>query len=328
MQLLDSIRLGNGRQIDLCQGDLTDLARNEWFDAIVVSAFNDNYDPTPGSVVGALHRKGVSVGDLAKRKDLDYTESHATWLSDSVQSSDPSIGFGRILCFEPGRLGEPPQVVRYLFRAVLAITEDRPGIRSIALPILSAGDMGHDITEMLPPILEAAYNSMVQGLPLDRIVVVVRSDSTAKAAAEMFAAQRDRKSQYDVFVSYSSKNTRAREDFVSALLKKRPDTRVFVDRLEIDDGAAWQQAIFDSLDRCRRIVALITPDYLSSEICKEEFHIGMLRSRDERQKLLRPVFLAGEKLPTYIRSRQYADCRQFDIQKLTAVAERLAADLG
>jgi hypothetical protein len=36
MKVLDTIHVRGDRRIDLCQGDLTDLARNEWFDAIVV----------------------------------------------------------------------------------------------------------------------------------------------------------------------------------------------------------------------------------------------------------------------------------------------------
>ena len=42
-------------------GDITELVHLDEIDVLVVSAFPDDYRPTPSSVIGALHRKGLDV---------------------------------------------------------------------------------------------------------------------------------------------------------------------------------------------------------------------------------------------------------------------------
>lgn len=328
MEILETISIKGDRRVELCQGDLTDLERNEWFDAIVVSAFDGDYTPTERSLVGALDRKGISVADLATRKALDYVADYGTWLSEPVRSSDPAIGFSRVLCFEPARVGRPPEVVGHLFRALVPIVAERPQLRTVAMPVLSTGDAGHTIEEMLPPLLDAAVNNLAHGLPVDRIGIFVRSDEDAAVAREHFAAAMARAGQYDVFVSYSQKDSAARDDFVKALKERRRGTEVFIDKVEIDHGAAWQRQIFQNLERCQRIVCLLTPNYLASDICLEEFNIAWMRSRDAGDVILKPLFVADAELPAWIRSRQYIDCREFDAGKLADAASSVADSLG
>jgi hypothetical protein len=50
------------------------------------------------------------------------------------------------------------------------------------------------------------------------------------------------------------------------LLRLAPDVRIFLDRKSIDVGSAWQPAIFESLDQCRKVVALFSPAYLRSKV--------------------------------------------------------------
>src|SRR5688572_27742587 len=83
---LDEIRVAGGRRVELLKGDLSDLPRHEWFDAIVVSAFKRNYYPSRSSLIGALHGRGISVEDLAQNKVQDHTEQLGTWLSAPVRS--------------------------------------------------------------------------------------------------------------------------------------------------------------------------------------------------------------------------------------------------
>lgn len=327
MQLLETIAVRGGRRVELHLGDLSDLARHEWFDAIVVSAFGSDYTPTGTSLIGALHRKGVSVESLAAVRELDYSRVYATWLSGPVRSADPAIGFGRVICFEPELLGSPPQVVGHLFRALVGVAAERPEIRTLAMPILATGDQGYSIAEMLPPLLDASVQSLSNGLPLDRIAIVVRDPRAAAEARSHFQREQARSGEYDVFISYAHEDTAAREVFVDALLDVLPTTRVFVDRFEIDPGAAWQRRIFEGLDRCRNVVSLLTPAYLASDPCLEEFNIAWMRSRERGEDLLRPLFVSEAELPTYMRSRLYVDCREFDHDKLASAAASVAQAL-
>lgn len=68
MELIDTIFIhGKERKrIELHQGDLTTLRSDEAVDLLVISAFPNDYLPTSTSLIGALHRKGLSVATLAQ----------------------------------------------------------------------------------------------------------------------------------------------------------------------------------------------------------------------------------------------------------------------
>ena len=152
MQLLDviEIRGGQGGRIELFQGDLTELSPAERVDALVVSAFRDDYAPVQGTLIGALHRKGLSVGELAHDKDIDLRSTYSCWLSRDFTPPKPGLAYRRILCFEPVAYGKAPEVVGDIFRALTPILAVRPEIKSLALPVVSSGNMGFPVGEMLP----------------------------------------------------------------------------------------------------------------------------------------------------------------------------------
>ncbi|NLD69474.1 MAG: toll/interleukin-1 receptor domain-containing protein, partial [Limnobacter sp.] len=83
-----------------------------------------------------------------------------------------------------------------------------------------------------------------------------------------------------------------------------------LDRKDLAPGSAWQPQIFETLDRCRKVVAFLSPDYLQSKVCIEEFNIAWARGREIEQDLIFPVYLYSAALPTYMKYRSYVDCRE------------------
>ena len=138
MKLIDSIEVRGGqhKRVELYQGDLTALSKGNEFDLLVVSAFPDDYIPTCSSLIGALHRKGLSVANLATTKDVDLRESFSCWLSKEFTPEDPGLRFRRILCFEPLVRGSPPELVGDIFRALTPMVAERPDIRTVAMPVV------------------------------------------------------------------------------------------------------------------------------------------------------------------------------------------------
>lgn len=129
--------------------------------------------------------------------------------------------------------------------------------------------------------------------------------------------------EYDVFISYSRNNANDSEAFEKALRELRPGIRIFVDRKALNIGSAWQPEIFETLDKCRKVVALLSPDYLSSKVCKEEFNIAWIRSRETDEDIIFPVYLYTTQLPTYMKYRNYFDCREGDRSKIREASMEL-----
>jgi len=132
---------------------------------------------------------------------------------------------------------------------------------------------------------------------------------------------------YDFFISYSRKNSDSAQFLYDELMRLRPQTRIFLDKKELEAGVAWQIELYEALDNCRQIIALLSPDYLLSKVCKEEYHIALMRHRQNDGGVLVPIYLHEAKLPTYMRLYQFHDCREADRACLTRVCEQLSAAL-
>ncbi|ATE61541.1 hypothetical protein CCZ27_17665 [Thauera sinica] len=340
MELIGTIPVRGSRspRIELMQGDLTAIGPDEGFDVLVVSAFPDDYFPTRTSLIGALFNKGLSVKELAAGKDLDLRTAFSCWLSKDLGAAREIFHFDRILCFEPLVRGEPPAVVGDIFRALTPILAEHADFRSVAMPLVAAGNQGYAAADMLDPLLDAAIHWLERGLPLDVLKIVTLTEQQTNEARALFL---QRAAQYaasdsaatvpgktfDVFISYAHENADDIEIFEQALLRANPLLRIFLDRKTLDVGCAWQPEIFESLDRCRKVVAMFSPDYLASKVCKEEFNIAWVRGREHDEDIIFPIFLHSADLPTYMTYRNYLDCREGDRMKIESAAGRLVESL-
>lgn len=314
------------RRVELFHGDLSKIPHDEAVDVLVVSAYPDDYAPTPGSLIGALHREGISVRDLAQRKSVDLRHAFACWLSEDLGGAAERVGFRRILCFEPRFRGAPESVVGEIFQSLMPVVHGSPPIRTLAMPLVASGDQGVPVETMLTPLLEAAARWLALGLPIERLKIVERSEAKARDLAARFAAfARDlpatprptrRSFSYDVFISYSHLNADAADYLVAQLRQLKPDIRIFLDRHGVDLGHSWQHMILESIDTCDKVVAVYSPAYLQSRMCKEEFGIALHRHRESDEGVLLPIYLSETELPTYMKVLQYRDCRESDYVKL------------
>jgi hypothetical protein len=320
----------------LLVGDLARLPEREAVDVLIVSAFPDNYVPTPASLIGALDRAGVSVAELAQDKEVDLRRFSSCWLSHPIERA--GVHFRRVLCFEPRQRGKAPEVVGDVFRSIVPFTTGSPPVSQVAMPLLASGDQGESPEVMLDALADASVRWLGSGLPLERVKLVIRPSADSASLREAFSRVKRRHAEsapaarhhgfrFDVFVSYSQKNKTEVDALVRQLLERRPALRVFVDRLELRPGAAWQQHIFECLDQSRKVICAFSPEYLASKVCKEEFHIAWFRHREAADGVLLPVYLYSTELPTYMKLVHYEDVREGDRAKIAQSAERLLAQL-
>jgi hypothetical protein len=336
MQLIDSIVVdvgGRNRQVRLCMGDLVHLPADEAVDVLVVSAFPGDYSPLPGTLIGALSDVGVSVDLLSRDKAVDLRQFSACWLSHPIARDDLHIT--RVMCFEPAIRGKAPEVAGDLFRSIIPLAGGDPPIRRVAMSLLAAGDQGEEPLVMLEALADASAQWLSHGLDLDAVTIVVRPKwagslelrRTFGGVKEKYAPSPAPRFAFDAFVSYSHVDKDDVDALTALLQERRPDVRLFVDRLELNPGAAWQQHIFESLDRSRTVISVLSPDYLTSKVCVEEFNMALFRHRESKAVLL-PLYLRSADLPTYIQMVQWLDAREADPVALASAAETLAARLS
>lgn len=332
MILLDSIAISvpSGKAtIELHHGDLTRMEPSDAVDALVVSSFPDDYAPTPQSLIGALDAQGVSVADLAAVKAVDLRSAFSCWLSQPILKRRPGLEFDRILCFESVRTGSAASHVGDIFRALAPFMADPRPIRSIAMPLLTTGDQGYAMEELLPALLDAACHWIRNGLPLQCVKIVVRSAETALAALVLFRAFKDafpRKVTAasvtrDVFISYSRHDGEAASAIRDEL--QSHGLSVYFDQQSIDVGVAWQQHIYAALESCSAVLALFSPSYVASRVCQEEFNMALFRSRREARQIVFPVYWITAELPLYMEMVNYIDCRESCRDRIAAACAAL-----
>jgi hypothetical protein len=322
------------RRVALYHGDLSAIPPNERVDLLVLSAFPDDYIPTTTSLIGALHRNGLALAGLAQNKAADLRNAFSCWLSHPLDATLDRFGFKRVLCFEPQARGSAPQLVGDVFRAILPFTFGDYAIRSVAMPLLAAGDQRFDSEVMLRALVEASVNWLKRGVELDTIKIVVFNAQEAERLAAVFremraagtrlatpsrgvsASEGRRREPFDCFVSYSHDDGAAVDELIGGLRQARPRLRLFRDKLAIQPGDSWQYEIDQALESCRKVIVLMSPAYLASPVCGEEFNMARLRHRESNDNVIIPVYLRSATLPLYMRTLNYVDCREADVRRI------------
>lgn len=335
MKLLDSILIdcaGKSKIIELLEGNLAQIPKEHAVDLLIVSAFPNDYFPTPNSLIGALNRVGVSVAALSRDKAVDLREFACCWLSKPID--DTSLNFKQLLCFEPGHKGSAPEMVGDIFRTLVPIC-DGQSIKSVAMPLLASGDQGEKSDTMLKVLVEACIHWLNEGrLPLNLVKIVLLegqdiNESLAvfknaknqinKASKDNFTAD---KFKYDLFVSYSHRNVSEANALVNEIKENRPDLRIFIDRLELNPGSAWQAEIFDALEKSKTVICLYSPEYLNSKVCKDEFNVAWLMHREDNEfGVLYPILIYSTELPKHMQLIQFEDVREGDLDRLRISAQ-------
>lgn len=186
MKLLRRISVGpdnNARAIELYHGDLTTLSHDDAVDVVVVSAFPNDYTATTGALIGALHRSGLSVAELAADKAIDLRSKRSCWLSKPV---DPRHGFSRLLCFEPLKNGTPPELIDDVFDSLDQIFLGEYKNAVVAMPLVATGDMGWPVEDMSRALIKAAVARLQIGLPLRTLKIVERDADKARQIETTF----------------------------------------------------------------------------------------------------------------------------------------------
>ncbi|WP_262269581.1 DUF4145 domain-containing protein [Microvirga yunnanensis] len=174
LNLLDVPTVRGTRTIELWQGDI--CTPPEHVDALVVSAIEDDYAPTPTSVIGALLRvHSIDISELAKRPSLNL-DALCTWLSFSGAEAP----FGGIICVNvPADASDLREVFQNAFIALAVAERKYPEIRTIAMPILSTGDHRRDVRHVTDVLMQESVGFLERAHSVKKIIFMAQSQQKA-----------------------------------------------------------------------------------------------------------------------------------------------------
>lgn len=315
------------RAIAVYHGDLTAVPADNAIDILVLSAFPNDYIPTPNSLIGGLSRAGISVAQLATDKEYDLRSACSFWLSRLIEGGHNRFNVGRIACFESGFLGPPTDVVGDLFRGLFPFVSGDDDV-VVAMPLLAAGDQQYPPAEMFDAIVNAASHWMARGLSIKELKIVIRDRKLADSLASKLAQARSPspipprmvRNAFDIFLSFSSADVDAAETVKKSLHGRGDVGPIFDFRFAIDKGVSWQTEIDKAITSCRAVVAVISPSYIVSPECQEELLQARLRHKREGGAVLFPIYWRrwdGD-LALWLQLINAADCREADSAKLAA----------
>ena len=114
---------------------------------------------------------------------------------------------------------------------------------------------------------------------------------------------------YDVYVSNSPKDRECALSIVT-FLQAQKSVSVFHDFQELNENESWQEEIFNIMGKCSRVIALLSPSYLETESCIEQYNMALCINRRSNGTILAPFYITSmDSMPTYMSLIQYEDCR-------------------
>ena len=111
-------------------------------------------------------------------------------------------------------------------------------------------------------------------------------------------------------MSYSEEDQDYVTQVVNGLKKNNSDLRIFLTIQALDVEKSFQEEMYSTITTSKRVMALLTPSYLNSSRCTEQYNIALCHGRKVHQDILFPLYLSEVSyMPTYMKLTQYIDCR-------------------
>ncbi|XP_071079960.1 uncharacterized protein [Haliotis cracherodii] len=320
----DSIQLKTAlgtSEIQLLIGDITQLQPDKAVDIVIVSAAKGGYSHSISStLIGALSRNlNISVGELSKDKELDLRTNFHCWVSKPLPHNVP---YRRLVCFE--RAGETErrptaQHIGDMFRAMTPIFNNED--TTVITPLLATGAQGQSKVAVLKAMVEGACHWIKAGLPLRclKIVLYAERDMVAvelfKKLKKVWESQNLRQPEedqsIDVFISHSNHDNHWADKIAAQLTEIRPGLKVYKQQLQFLADEVWQENVFHVMMQSVRIIAILSPAYVESQECLEQFNIALCVNRLSAHHQICPMYVETvTSIPSYMQLVQYVECRQ------------------
>ncbi|XP_070564431.1 uncharacterized protein [Ptychodera flava] len=245
--------------------------------------------------------------------------------------------------------GHPAELVGDVFRCLVSILRNQDG--RVITPLLTTGDQGFPKKIMLQSMVEGAVNWIKAGLPLRKLKIVLfanvegtnqvqQAKKRFEDISQIFSELKQKYEgqqfmpeevpiQYDVYLSYSEKDSESAMKLKESLQKMKKDIKIFLEQQELVADEVWQDTIYQVMLTCAKVVAVLSPAYLASSRCMEQYNIALCCNRKTKRDMLAPFYIENiTVMPTYMGLVQYVDCRPHAVEKIEAGCQHLIDSLS
>ncbi|XP_046575600.1 uncharacterized protein LOC124283651 isoform X2 [Haliotis rubra] len=206
-----------------------------------------------------------------------------------------------------------------MFRAMTPIFNNED--TTVITPLLATGGQGQSKVAVLKAMVEGACHWIKAGLPLRclKIVLYAHRDMVAvevfKNLKIVWEAQNQRQPKedqsIDVFISHSSHDNHWADMIAAQLTEIRSGLKVYKQQLQFSADEVWQENVFHVMMQSVRIITILTPAYVESQECLEQFNIALCVNRLSAKHQICPMYVETvSSIPSYLQLVQYIECRQ------------------
>ncbi|HSO87700.1 MAG TPA: toll/interleukin-1 receptor domain-containing protein [Draconibacterium sp.] len=130
---------------------------------------------------------------------------------------------------------------------------------------------------------------------------------------------------YDLFISYAHTHSDLINSFVEHLKQKNNRLKIFYDKDSIPPGGLWIKQISDTIQKSKKVLVFLSPDYDKSPVCWDEFQCAKLLEYNRKKSVIQTIYLYKyeDEMPLIMGIYSYLDCREGDIEKLKAAIPKL-----
>ncbi|GJQ08227.1 hypothetical protein GpartN1_g18.t1 [Galdieria partita] len=321
-----TVHRGDGKtQIELHRGRIDKLSRRDRVDYLLVARVSnsENGDRSESAQVfdcsNVLEVHGLNVDKIQQlSKDLkSFRQSYNCWISCKLQKeklNPPGFEYERMLFHEDIKNSnvEPLfQIVLDTFRCLAALIAYNMTAKSILIP-LCGGDFSrckNYRVDALKVILEVATVYAACGLPLRSIKILLPENTSIESERRHFARAREewqnfysqpillgkmeRKNfLYDCLLLHSQTELKQVQEIKSALQDMKADSQSIDCVASVQSGATnihIFKTLFNLVFSSRKIVALISPNFMQCLCCQVLFSLAFCRSLESKGNVLLPV---------------------------------------
>lgn len=260
------------KKIRIINGNLADI--KGCFDVLVCSAYKNDYTPLPETIIGALYGMGVDVRELAAAPQINCKD-FGVWISAETQNET----FKRICCVElldyrnAWQLDDSAVdiILKKTFSTLKYAVEQASisGIstKKIILPVLGAGSQGIELSYVIPPLIHQ-ITGILNLYDVDEITFFEINEAKACALKKYLTDCFDNKTETDVFISYSSKQSKSAYEIADLL--KRNDITFWMAPDCIAPSEDYLDIIPNALTNTKMLLLLLTPDAEASNWVAKE----------------------------------------------------------